>query len=88
MNSRLFVTALASFGATVMSAGSVAAQSRGGWFSNWWGNWFNWGGWSHGTGPTSSAVPEIDASTGGLAIAAIAAGLLLMREIRRRRKAR
>ncbi|HKK85763.1 MAG TPA: VPEID-CTERM sorting domain-containing protein [Roseovarius sp.] len=60
---------------------------------SWWQSWFyNWsgggssssGGSSSGTA-TASAVPEIDASTGVLAVAAVLATLALAWEIKRRR---
>jgi hypothetical protein len=60
---------------------------------SWWSNWYyNWsgsgssssGGSSSGTS-TASAVPEIDASTGLLALAAVLATLALAWEIKRRR---
>ncbi|NVK97203.1 VPEID-CTERM sorting domain-containing protein [Ruegeria pomeroyi] len=65
--------------ALVLTATSAAAQTYD--YYYWW-----WGGWSYGGGGgTSSSVPEIDASTGALALAAVAAGLLLAREMRRRK---
>ncbi|WP_294623495.1 VPEID-CTERM sorting domain-containing protein [uncultured Roseovarius sp.] len=60
---------------------------------SWWQSWFySWsgggssssGGSSSGTA-TASAVPEIDASTGVLAMAAVLATLALAWEIKRRR---
>ena len=39
------------------------------------------------TPTTSSAVPEIDAGSGALALAVVAAAMLLAWEIRRRKKA-
>ncbi|MBE1282489.1 MAG: VPEID-CTERM sorting domain-containing protein [Rhodobacteraceae bacterium] len=66
-----------------LTAAAASAQSYSG---RWWDFW-NRGGWSHGSGETRSSVPEIDASTGALAIAAVVAALLLAREIKRRRKA-
>ena len=51
---------------------------------SWW-NWFGWGS-SGGSGGSTTpvAVPEIDASTGLLAMAAIAAAMLFAWERRRR----
>lgn len=49
---------------------------------NWW-NWWSYGGSSHGGGRTTS-VPEIDASTGLLAVAAVIAILAFAWERRRR----
>ncbi len=45
------------------------------------------GGSTDAAANAAKAVPEIDASSGALALAAIAAGLLLMRELRQRRAA-
>ncbi len=52
----------------------------------WWYDWsiFHWGG---GGQTTASAVPEIDASSGALALAVIAAAMLLAWEVRRRKGA-
>ena len=72
-------------------AGTTAMASAQGY--SWWQRWFyNWsgggssssGGSSSGTA-TASAVPEIDASTGLLAMAAVLATLALAWEIKRRR---
>jgi len=52
---------------------------------NWWNNWWSYGG-SHDDQVTTS-VPEIDASTGLLALAAAVAILAFAWE-RRRRQAR
>jgi hypothetical protein len=50
---------------------------------NWWNNWWNYSGhWNGGGGTTS--VPEIDASTGLLALAAAVAILAFAWERRRR----
>jgi hypothetical protein len=75
--------------ALMISASSAMAQSAG---APWWQSWFNswWGGWSRptpgGGGQVSSRVPEIDASTGLLAMAAVTAAVLLAWEVNRRRK--
>jgi hypothetical protein len=82
---RLFINFAASGAALVATAASASAQSHGG---RWWSWLQNWrGGWSRGDGPTRSSVPEIDASSGLLALAVIGAALLLAFEIKRRRKA-
>lgn len=67
-------------GVVVYAASAVAAsaQSRDGWW-----RWWNWREVDPGA---TSRVPEIDASTGLLALAAVAAGLALAYEIRRRRR--
>lgn len=55
---------------------------------SWWDSWFNWGSGSSSSSTdtsTASAVPEIDASTGVLALAAVLATLALAWEIKRRR---
>lgn len=61
---------------TVSASASTAAT-----FSSFW-NWC-WGG--SGGGDTTSRVPEIDASTGLLALAAIGAALALSWEVKRLR---
>lgn len=73
----------------LLSANSALAQSGG---SSWWHSWQAWfvswwGGWSQPGGSTapSSRVPEIDASTGMLALAAVGAAILLAWEVNRRR---
>ena len=64
----------------LFAASAASAQSYSWWYSYW--------GWNnHGSGGgSSSQVPEIDASTGVLAVAALGAGMLLAREVKRRRK--
>lgn len=78
----LAIRLLAAVPAVALSAVAASAQSYtyGNWY--WWGGSWNWGSGGH----TSSSVPEIDASTGALAIAAVSAAVLLTREIKRRRK--
>lgn len=53
--------------------------------------WFNWGGHGGhsggGTSTTPVSVPEIDAASGTMALAALGAAMLLCWEISRRRKA-
>ncbi|SDY79846.1 VPEID-CTERM sorting domain-containing protein [Citreimonas salinaria] len=72
-----------------MSAGSALAQGRhgnGGGYGWWWGR-----GGGHGSGNGGSevaSVPEIDAASGVLALAAVAALVALFYELRRRRAAR
>ncbi len=77
---RIVLNASAAAATLAMFAGPAAAQSRSWW---WW-----WGGWSRpsGGGNSSSSVPEIDASTGLLAMAAVGAALLLAWEIKRRKQ--
>ncbi|MFP4327977.1 MAG: VPEID-CTERM sorting domain-containing protein [Paracoccaceae bacterium] len=78
--------ALIAGGVWLSGAAGASAQS---WGSG--GRW-RWDGWSPGrpggdTGGTPAAsVPEIDASTGLLALAAVGAGLALAWEINRRRQ--
>lgn len=62
----------------------VAAQSSGGGNGNGGGNGHGRGN-GHGGGQPLS-VPEIDASTGALALAALGAALVLAWEINRRQK--
>ncbi len=50
--------------------------------SNWW-NWWNWGG-GHDDGVVATSVPEIDASTGLLALAAVVAIMAFAWDRRRR----
>lgn len=57
---------------------------------SWWSSWYNWSWTSTSTTTTTntstaSAVPEIDASTGVLALAAVLATLALAWELKRRR---
>jgi hypothetical protein len=55
---------------------------------SWWDSWYySWTGGSTSTDgdQVASAVPEIDASTGLLAVAAVLATLALSWEIKRRR---
>ncbi len=79
----IFLSAVAAATTLAMTAVPAAAQS-----TSWWSSF--WGGWSRGDyhdgGRTRSSVPEIDASTGLLALAAVGAALLLAREVKRRRK--
>lgn len=69
--------------ALAMSAGVASAQS----YSGSWRDRFNsyWSDRNHDSEPTYSQVPEIDASAGLLAMAAVAAALVLVWELRRRR---
>lgn len=84
---RFFNTALTAI--TVYSATSTAAlaqsawDGRGGRLFGWL--FSNWSRHSHGSGPSRRAVPEIDAASGLLAIAAICAALALAYELKRRR---
>jgi len=72
-------TLAASSAALLMSAVSASAQSRG---CGWLARRMNWDCGGSGGG---SRVPEIDASTGLLALAAVGAALALAWEIKRRR---
>ena len=76
---RRSVTLAASSAALILSAVSASAQSRG---CGWLGSRL---GWHCGGGGGGSRVPEIDASTGLLALAAVGAALALAWEIKRRR---
>lgn len=50
----------------------------------WWDSWrIFFGG---GSTPTASSVPEIDASSGALSLAVVAAAMLLAWEVRRRKR--
>lgn len=54
----------------------------------WWSNWtIYFGGGRGGNRQVASSVPEIDASSGALAIAVVLAATLLAWEIRRRKRA-
>ncbi|WP_293572990.1 VPEID-CTERM sorting domain-containing protein [Phaeobacter sp.] len=55
-----------------------------GWGQGWGQGWGN--GNTGGSGNGVQTVPEIDVSAGMLAVAAVAAGLLLAWELRRRRR--
>lgn len=75
------VTALASAGVYLGTTVMASAQSYNyWWWSSWWTN--NDGG---SGGHETTAVPEIDASTGMLALAAVMAALVLAWELKRRR---
>lgn len=78
---QVILSAAAAVSVFAMSTVPAAAQS-----ASWWSGW--WGGWSRPPREETarSAVPEIDASTGLLALAAVGAALLLAWEINRRRK--
>lgn len=84
--SKLLKSSLATASAFVFTAGTASAQSGGSGFWHWWWGW--WGGWSNpgNSTPPQSSVPEIDASTGGLALAAVCAALFLAWEMNRRRR--
>ncbi|MFC3613696.1 VPEID-CTERM sorting domain-containing protein [Lutimaribacter marinistellae] len=79
--------AILSAAAIVASTGAASAQS-----SSFWDRWRDWfanindGNTGGNTGGSYSQVPEIDASSGLLALAAILAASLLIWEIRRRRR--
>lgn len=88
---RHILTVLSGGVALVASTSAALAQSYGGWWSSWWSYWgYSGGGSSGGSGGSSgggssySSVPEIDASTGLLALAALGAAMLLVWERRRR----
>ncbi|WP_245510575.1 VPEID-CTERM sorting domain-containing protein [Antarcticimicrobium sediminis] len=76
------MTIAASAAAFVIPAVSASAQSRS---CSWLGNRL---GWSCGGSGGGSRVPEIDASTGLLALAAVCAALALVWEIKRIRNKR
>ncbi|GHG93195.1 VPEID-CTERM sorting domain-containing protein [Pseudodonghicola xiamenensis] len=77
---RTIKIAAVSVPALIASTIAASASTTAG---TWWfpGDW-NWG---HDGGSNNSQVPEIDASTGLLAMAAIGAALLLSWEMKRRR---
>ena len=80
---RYSITALSTAGLYLESAVMASAQSYNGW---WWSSWWPSSGGHSGTGGTqATAVPEIDASTGLLALAAVVASLALAWELKRRR---
>lgn len=76
-------------GLAYASTSAMASAQDYSWWSGWYNNWSGGGSSSSGgssTGTsTASAVPEIDASTGILAMAAVLATLALAWEIKRRR---
>ncbi|MDX2484098.1 MAG: VPEID-CTERM sorting domain-containing protein [Pseudodonghicola sp.] len=76
----ILATSTAAF---VIPAASASAQSRGG-----CGRLGNFLGWNCGGSGGGSRVPEIDASTGLLALAAVSAALALVWEIKRIRNKR
>lgn len=82
-------TAIVALSLTFLSAPAAMAQDYSGWRQRWW-NWWNarYGGGQGGGSPHSggsNAVPEIDASAGLLAVAAVLAAMALAWELRRRR---
>ena len=81
---RIAQSAFLSVLAFLTTTTAASAQSRGWWFWDWyydrWGNGGSWGG----SGNVSS-VPEIDAGSGLLALAAVLAMLALAWELKRRR---
>ncbi|MDK3020518.1 VPEID-CTERM sorting domain-containing protein [Pseudodonghicola flavimaris] len=77
---RKLIIATASVPALFASTLSASAQTSAGTFGSFW-DWC-WG--DSGSG-SSSQVPEIDASTSLLAVAAIGAALILSWELKRRR---
>ncbi len=87
---KVFVQCVAAAATYAALAAPAHAQSYDGWRA-WWREWIaTWSegrGGTGGTVPASSAVPEIDASTGLLTLAAVGAALALAWEIKRRRKA-
>ncbi|MFD0857454.1 VPEID-CTERM sorting domain-containing protein [Roseovarius aquimarinus] len=80
----LFKTLPVSAAILLASAASASAQERGSWWSNLWNGIFTQINWNHQT--PAHNVPEIDASSGLLAGAAVLAALALTWEIRRRRR--
>lgn len=52
-----------------------------------WDSWRIFFGGGSSTPTVSSSVPEIDASSGALALAVVAAAILLAWEVRRRKRA-
>ena len=97
----LIIKAIASTNIVVLTASSATAQywggggrgwGSGGWGSGGWGSggWGSgsWGSGSGGSGSGGALVaPEIDASSGMLAIVALSAVLLFVFERRRQAKA-
>jgi len=80
----LLKTTTASATALVLSTVAASAQSHGGWsFWDWYYGYT--GGGSSGSTHQTNAVPEIDAGSGLLAIAAVLAATALVWEIKRRR---
>lgn len=76
---------MVSLGAMMASPGAAMAQSYS-YCSIWrpWNCFTSGGGSTSGTPVTTTAVPEIDASAGLLAVAAVAIVLLFVWERRRR----
>lgn len=80
---RITQTAFLSTLAVLTTAGAASAQSRGWWSWDWY--YERWGHGSTGGSGNVSSVPEIDASSGLLALAAVMAMLALAWELKRRR---
>ena len=77
---RIAAATLPALLATAPAFAQSATCVRYGW-SGWW---YTCVEWSSSGGTTSSGVPEIDAGAGLLAVAAVAAVVLFVRERRRR----
>lgn len=78
------------FASAAALAASAGAASAEGYAASFWSRWFQWWSAGHqGGGPRSSdgfsQVPEIDASAGLLAVAAVLSAMVLVWELRRRR---
>ncbi|SLN28481.1 hypothetical protein ROJ8625_01206 [Roseivivax jejudonensis] len=80
-----FYKALSAVAVYAMFTAPAHAQSAGGWYS-WFRSWVDGAVGGRTSGREANAVPEIDASTGLLTLAAVAAALALAYEINRRRK--
>jgi len=75
---RKVMTPAVSLAALLASSVAASAQTSS---CGWWGSWFSWSCGSYDGG--SSRVPEIDATTGLLAVAAVGAALALAWEVKR-----
>lgn len=87
--SRLRNIATGAFAAYLAGTLPAMAQSYGGggWWSSFWADLFSrYQSGSGGGTRTAAAVPEIDASSGALAIAAVLALMALSWELHRRRR--
>ncbi|WP_245513864.1 VPEID-CTERM sorting domain-containing protein [Antarcticimicrobium luteum] len=79
---RRVLTSAASLAALLMTSASASASASTWSGGSWTSRFFDWC-WGD-TGDTSSRVPEIDASTGLLALATLGAALALAWEVKRR----
>ena len=82
------ITAVATAAYLSSTLPALAQSHGGGWWSSFWSRFFGGSaGPGHGGGyQSAAAVPEIDAASGAMAIAAVLAVMALTWELSRRRR--